>query len=49
MAKGDIITDLTKLDDGWLFGTSKSTGKMGMLPANYVTLKQLDLDDVVVV
>ena len=32
---GDIITNITKIDEGWWQGTSPS-GQYGLFPANYV-------------
>ena len=33
---GDEIVDVTVIDDGWMEGRVKRTGKFGMLPSNYV-------------
>ena len=33
---GDMIIDVEPIDEGWMFGTVQSSGKRGMLPANYV-------------
>ncbi|BES97137.1 Lim and sh3 domain protein [Nesidiocoris tenuis] len=33
---GDIIVNCTSVDAGWMTGLVQRTGKMGMLPANYV-------------
>jgi hypothetical protein len=34
--EGDIIVDVSVIDDGWMTGTVERTGKTGMLPSNYV-------------
>jgi len=34
--ENDLIVDCQPIDEGWMFGTVKRTGKRGMLPANYV-------------
>uniref|UniRef100_A0A3P9NDD7 SH3 domain-containing protein n=1 Tax=Poecilia reticulata TaxID=8081 RepID=A0A3P9NDD7_POERE len=33
---GDMIVDVQKIDDGWMYGRVERTGQQGMLPANYV-------------
>ena len=33
---GDIIIDVTVIDDGWMEGRVQRTGQYGMLPSNYV-------------
>ena len=33
---GDEIIEVTVIDEGWMEGRVKSTGKYGMLPSNYV-------------
>ncbi|XP_062385245.1 nebulette [Sardina pilchardus] len=33
---GDIIQHTQPIDDGWMYGTVRRTGRSGMLPANYV-------------
>ena len=33
---GDEIIDVNIIDEGWMEGTVKRTGKFGMLPSNYV-------------
>lgn len=33
---GDEIVEVTVIDDGWMEGRVKRTGKYGMLPSNYV-------------
>jgi len=45
LSKDDLVTDLTKLNDGWYFGTNQRDGAMGMLPANFVKLNHLVLQD----
>lgn len=35
---GDLIINVSNLDGGWMTGQVKRTGKVGMLPANYVQL-----------
>ena len=45
LRKDDLVTDLTKLNDGWYFGTNQRNGAMGMLPANFVKLNHLLLQD----
>ena len=37
---GDIIVDAMVIDEGWMEGRAKRTGKYGMLPSNYVERKQ---------
>eukprot|EP00056_Hartaetosiga_gracilis_P002880 m.57481 g.57481 ORF g.57481 m.57481 type:complete len:459 (+) comp11234_c0_seq1:2458-3834(+) len=34
--EGDVITNVTVVDEGWVTGTVQSTGQSGMLPSNYV-------------
>ncbi|XP_063702811.1 LIM and SH3 domain protein Lasp isoform X1 [Culicoides brevitarsis] len=34
--EGDLIFEMTPIEGGWLTGRVESTGKSGMLPANYV-------------
>lgn len=34
--EGDIIKDVTVIDDGWMEGQNARTGQYGMLPSNYV-------------
>jgi len=45
--KGQLLVQLSKLDEGWYFGEIESSGKKGLIPANYVALHQLDLKDAV--
>ena len=45
LSKDDLVTDLTKLNDGWYFGTNQRDGAMGMLPATFVKLNHLVLQD----
>lgn len=33
---GDLLINCASIDEGWMMGTVQRTGKMGMLPANYV-------------
>ena len=33
---GDLIVDVTVIDDGWWEGRVERTGQYGMLPSNYV-------------
>ena len=33
---GDEIVEVTVIDDGWMEGRVKRTGKYGMMPSNYV-------------
>lgn len=33
---GDVIVDVTVIDEGWMEGRIESTGAYGMLPSNYV-------------
>ncbi len=33
---GDLIINPEPIDEGWMYGTVKKTGRTGMLPANYV-------------
>lgn len=37
---GDEIVNAQRIDDGWMFGTVKRTGQIGMLPSNYVEVQQ---------
>lgn len=34
--EGDLITEATIIDDGWMEGRVERTGQYGMLPSNYV-------------
>ena len=34
--EGDIISEVTVIDDGWMEGRIERTGQYGMLPSNYV-------------
>ncbi len=34
--EGDEILHGEPIDEGWMFGTVRRTGKFGMLPSNYV-------------
>lgn len=36
LQEGDLILDVERVDEGWMFGCNQRTGKRGMLPANYV-------------
>ncbi|XP_037547156.1 LIM and SH3 domain protein 1 [Nematolebias whitei] len=36
LQEGDLILDVEQIDEGWMFGCNRRTGKRGMLPANYV-------------
>ncbi|EDO49080.1 predicted protein [Nematostella vectensis] len=36
LQEGDIITNPTRIDEGWMEGRNQRTGKFGMFPANYV-------------
>ena len=36
MADGDIITNVHRIDEGWMEGRVQRTGKYGLFPANYV-------------
>ncbi|XP_026331973.1 LIM zinc-binding domain-containing Nebulette-like, partial [Hyposmocoma kahamanoa] len=36
--EGDIISNVTSIDEGWMTGQVLRTGRTGMLPANYVEL-----------
>lgn len=38
---GDLIVECTAVDNGWMTGKVKRTGRQGMLPANYVQLVQI--------
>lgn len=33
---GDVIVDVERIDEGWMYGRVERTGQQGMLPANYV-------------
>ncbi len=35
-SEGDIIVNAEVIDEGWMTGTVESSGRQGMLPANYV-------------
>lgn len=37
-AEGDVIFEVDSIDAGWMTGRVERTGKVGMLPANYVEL-----------
>ena len=39
--EGDEIIDSEAIDDGWMYGRVRRTGKHGMLPSNYVMEQQL--------
>lgn len=34
--ENDLVINCDPIDEGWMFGTIKRTGRRGMLPANYV-------------
>ena len=34
--EGDMITEATIIDEGWMEGRVERTGQYGMLPSNYV-------------
>jgi hypothetical protein len=34
--EGDLITNCQVIDDGWVIGVVKSTGRKGMIPSNYI-------------
>ena len=34
--EGDLITEATIIDEGWMEGRVERTGQYGMLPSNYV-------------
>jgi len=34
---GDLLTNCSAVDEGWMTGTVQRSGRRGMLPANYVT------------
>eukprot|EP00045_Choanoeca_perplexa_P009472 m.91701 g.91701 ORF g.91701 m.91701 type:complete len:80 (-) comp14910_c0_seq4:2261-2500(-) len=34
--KGDRLTGLTRVNDGWYFGTHARTNETGLIPFNYV-------------
>ena len=34
--EGDLVSDVTVIDDGWMEGRVERTGEYGMLPSNYV-------------
>lgn len=36
LSSGDVITNATVIDDGWMEGLVERTGQFGMLPSNYV-------------
>ncbi|KAI5634675.1 nebulin repeat domain-containing protein [Phthorimaea operculella] len=36
--EGDLISNVTSIDEGWMTGQVLRTGRTGMLPANYVEL-----------
>lgn len=36
--EGDLISEVTVIDDGWMEGRVERTGQYGMLPSNYVEL-----------
>jgi hypothetical protein len=37
--EGDIMIDVTVIDDGWMEARVQRTGQYGMLPSNYVEKK----------
>ncbi|VDD81582.1 unnamed protein product [Mesocestoides corti] len=41
--EGDEILHGEPIDEGWMFGTVKRTGKFGMLPSNYVVPIQVGI------
>ncbi|XP_048488477.1 LIM and SH3 domain protein Lasp isoform X2 [Plutella xylostella] len=38
--EGDLISNVTSIDSGWMTGQVLRTGRTGMLPANYVEVQQ---------
>lgn len=36
LQEGDLVLDVERIDEGWVFGCNQRTGQRGMLPANYV-------------
>lgn len=36
LQEGDLLSDVERIDEGWMFGCNQRTGQRGMLPANYV-------------
>ena len=36
LAEGDVVEDVEEVDEGWVKGTNKRTGKRGMIPSNYI-------------
>ena len=34
--KGDILTNMKRVNDGWYFGKLEKTGASGLVPQNYV-------------
>uniref|UniRef100_A0A6M2DX03 Putative nebulin repeat protein n=1 Tax=Xenopsylla cheopis TaxID=163159 RepID=A0A6M2DX03_XENCH len=38
---GDLIVNVSCIDEGWMTGTVQRTGKTGMLPANYVEIASI--------
>ncbi|XP_026736872.1 LIM and SH3 domain protein Lasp, partial [Trichoplusia ni] len=43
--EGDLISNVTSIDSGWMTGQVLRTGRTGMLPANYVELTPNTLHD----
>lgn len=39
--EGDLITNVSSIDEGWMTGRVQRTGHTGMLPANYVEIAQI--------
>lgn len=39
--EGDLIMNVSPVDEGWMMGRVHRTGLTGMLPANYVELAQI--------
>lgn len=35
-SEGDLIFEVNSIDAGWMTGRVERTGKIGMLPANYI-------------
>lgn len=38
--EGDILSNVTIVDDGWASGTVERTGESGMLPSNYIVKQE---------
>ena len=42
IATGEKLIDVEEAGDGWMWGTSETSGKRGLFPASYVELKEVE-------